>query len=209
VAVPARRVAGLVLIVALSLTACTRASPPNPVGPATVDCDWHITLQSFPGMDAAITPPVTVPARGHQTMTLATNLGVITVEIDLAKAPCTAASLDFLVGKHLYDGAACPVRDPTNHTVLCGPSRQVGYEFSDENLPGVNPAYQPGDVAIFEEESDTNGGQILFVYGPSRLSDRYTRWGRVLTGLDVLAPAGVGHPKIDLTLQSVTVGPVH
>jgi peptidyl-prolyl cis-trans isomerase B (cyclophilin B) len=209
VAVPARRVTGLAVIVVLLLAACTQAPTPKPVGPATVDCDWHITLQSFPGMDAAITPPATVPARGHQTMTLTTNLGVITVDIDLARTPCAAASMAFLVGRHLYDGAVCAVRDPTNHTLRCGPSRSVGYDFPDENLPAVNPAYQSGDVAIFEEAADTNGGQILFVYGRNRLSDRFTRWGHVLTGLDVLAPAGVGHPETALTLQSVTVGPIH
>jgi peptidyl-prolyl cis-trans isomerase B (cyclophilin B) len=207
VAVPARRVTGLVVIVALLLAGCTRAPTPKPVGPATVDCDWHITLESFPGMDAAITPPATAPARGHQTMTLTTNLGVITVDIDLARTPCAAASMAFLVGKHLYDGAVCGVRDATNHTLECGPSRPVGYQFPDENLPAMNPAYQPGDVAIVEEAADTNGGQILFVYGNNRLSSRYTRWGRVLTGLDVLA--GVGHPQTALTLQSVTVGPIH
>jgi peptidyl-prolyl cis-trans isomerase B (cyclophilin B) len=225
--VSARRVTGLVLAAALLLTACGRATPPKPVQPATVDCDWHITLQSFPGMDASITPPVTVPARGHQTLTITTNLGVITVDIDLARTPCTAASLDYLVHKHFYDHAGCTRLVPSGAVLQCGDTTGTGegnpgYEYADENLPTVSPAYHAGDVGMSNNGPDTNGSQFFFVYGSSELPGSYTLWGHVTSGSEVLtrvaaagdddafaATSGGGHPLAPLTFDSVTVGPVH
>jgi peptidyl-prolyl cis-trans isomerase B (cyclophilin B) len=213
---------GLVLAVVLMLAGCTHAAAPSAPGPATVDCDWQVTLQSFPGMDAAITPPVTVPARGHQVMTITTNRGTITVDLDLARTPCTAASVDFLIHKHFYDQAQCPLLDTTDHTLQCGPERSPGYVYPDENLPTANPTYQAGDVAVVEQGPNTNTGELLFVYAPTRLGSRYPVCGHVLHGLDVLAAVGAagddgasangargGHPQARVTFESVTVGGVH
>jgi peptidyl-prolyl cis-trans isomerase B (cyclophilin B) len=182
-------------------------------------------------MDAAITPPVTVPARGHQTMTITTNLGVITVDIDLARTPCTAASMDFLASTHVLDTVTCPVLDTTVHTLICAPRKVVGYEYPDENLPAglPGPWYHAGDVALVNDGPGTNGGRFFLAYGDNRLGGSYPLWGHVTGGLGVLqrigadgedqafadggagpfAGPGAGHPNARLTIQSVTVGPVH
>jgi peptidyl-prolyl cis-trans isomerase B (cyclophilin B) len=222
VTVSARHTVGLVLAGVLMLSGCSRSAAPNPPGPASVECDWQVTLQSFPGMDAAITPPVTVPAGGHQTMTITTNRGTIIVDLDLARAPCTAASVGFLIHKHYYDQAQCPLLNTIKHTLQCGPERSAGYVYRDENLPPANPTYQAGDVAIFEQSPNTSGGELLFVYARTSLGSRYPLCGHVLSGLDVLAAVGAagdggasgnaalgGHPQASLTFESVTVGPVH
>ena len=74
-------------------------------------------------------------------MTIKTNLGEIEAELDLAKAPCTAASFEFLAEKKYFDnttvppadhdGQAAAVRRPEVRPGPGGPS----YQFADENLP--------------------------------------------------------------------------
>ena len=40
-------------------------------------------------------------------MTITTNLGAIEVDVNTAKAPCTAASMTYLASKNFYDGTKC------------------------------------------------------------------------------------------------------
>ncbi|GIH19908.1 peptidylprolyl isomerase [Rugosimonospora africana] len=102
--------------------------------------------------------------------------------------------------------------------------RLVSPDASDDPyvvMPSVAPppetTYAPGVVAMANQGPDTNGSQFFMVYRASRLEDSYERFGTVTEGLDILTTVarggddgaygqvGGGHPKVQLTFQTVTV----
>ena len=69
-------------------------------------------------------PPTEVPRSGYQVLTFDTNLGVIKVEMDLSKTPCTAASMAYLASKGFYDNTSCHRLVAGIFALQCGdPSR--------------------------------------------------------------------------------------
>jgi peptidyl-prolyl cis-trans isomerase B (cyclophilin B) len=91
-------------------------------------------------VDTGLPPTSGEPRTGTETMTIKTDLGDITVDMDLTKVPCTAASMKYLGTKGYYDGVACNKLDTANLTLLCGDpqgngSGTPGYQFPDEDLP--------------------------------------------------------------------------
>jgi peptidyl-prolyl cis-trans isomerase B (cyclophilin B) len=171
------------------------------------------------------TPPALQPRTGTATMRLVTNLGTITVRIDVAKTPCTAASLAFLARHGFYDGTPCHrLVDTGIHVLQCGDpsgtgSGRPGYTFPDENLDAAGTGTYPrGTVAMANAGPDTNGSQFFFVYQDSTLSPAYTPFGTVTGGLSVVdrvaaggqdnafgSGAAGGHPNTRIVLQSVTL----
>lgn len=173
-------------------------------------------------------PPTDVPRTGYQVFTFETNLGVIKVESDLSKTPCTAASLAYLAGKGFYDNTSCHRLVPSIFALQCGDPTGTGmggatYRFADENLPKDKlPAYQAGDVAMANTgQPGSNGTQFFFLWDVTQLQGDYSLWGRVIEGLDIIqrvgaagddgayeAQAGGGHPNEQITFTKVTAGPV-
>lgn len=179
-------------------------------------------------------PPNKVPRSGYQVMTITTNLGVIKVEMDLSKAPCTAASLAHLAEKKFFDGSGCHRLAQALLALQCGDPSGTGsggptYAFMNENVPlGKRPPYHEGDVAMANSDDPsqpslgTNGSQFFFIYANplEALPANYTLFGRIIEGLDIVkkvaaagddgafepSPGG-GHPKTALTFTSVTVAP--
>lgn len=177
------------------------------------------------------TPPTDPPRTGNKTMTITTNFGVVEVNMDLAKTPCTSASMAYLAGKKFFDGTKC--HRMFEGVLQCGDPSAKGkgyretdgtggpaYRFGSENLPtDQRPAYPAGVVAMANSGSaDSNGSQFFIVYKDVQLDPSYTIIGRVAKGLDVVEKAtkagddgayansaGGGHPKNDVNLQSVTV----
>lgn len=172
------------------------------------------------------TPPAGEPRSGKQVMTITTNLGVIKIEMDAAKTPCTAASFTHLAGKKFFDGTKCHRLAQTIGALQCGDPSGDGtggpaYQYSDENLPtGRRPAYPEGSVAMANGGPGTNGSQFFFVFKDSDLQPNYTLFGKVIEGMDIVKKVvtagddgafepnpGGGHPKAELVFQSVTVTP--
>ena len=98
-----------------------------------------------PATDPAIVdtghPPTTLERRdGTETMTIQTTLGEITAELDVAKAPCTALSFQYLAEKKFFDGTTCHRLSTTDNLLQCGAPDPTGaggpsYQFDSENLP--------------------------------------------------------------------------
>jgi peptidyl-prolyl cis-trans isomerase B (cyclophilin B) len=173
------------------------------------------------------TPPTSgEPRSGIETMTITTNLGVVKVEIDTAKAPCTAASFVYLAGKHFFDNTECHRMTTSSIYVLqCGDPSASGsggpaYRMAEENLPtGKRPAYPEGVVAMAKTQAPAStGSQFFIVYRDTELDPNYTVLGRVTEGLDIIkkvAEAGVtpadpgnpgdGKPKTPVKILSLTV----
>ena len=140
-------------------------------------------------------PPTTGERRdGTETMSIKTNLGDIDVQLDLANAPCTAASFAYLSGQKYFDNTKCHrVNTDTLFVVQCGDKSGTGsggpsYQFANENLPveptpaptpstSASPAptasasaapaanlYPRGTVAMANSGAGTNGSQFFIVY---------------------------------------------
>ncbi|WDZ82284.1 peptidylprolyl isomerase [Micromonospora cathayae] len=173
-----------------------------------------------------------LPTSGTRPMTVTTNQGgPITVELDLAAAPCAAASIAHLASRSFYDNTTCHeittegalrCGDPSG-TDLGGPT----YTFYDENVPaapspspaaGQPPAYPKGTVAMIANPPGANGSQFLIFFKDANPAQpAYSVIGKVTGGLDVVEKVGKLEtvdngsgakvkPKTDVVIQSLTVG---
>ncbi|MEH0974202.1 peptidylprolyl isomerase [Micromonospora sp. CPCC 205546] len=176
-----------------------------------------------------------LPTEGVRPMTVTTNQGApITVELDLAGAPCAAASISHLAGRSFYDNTKCH-EITAEGAVRCGDPSGTGlggptYSFYDENVPtapapSASPAagqpatYPKGTVAMVANPPGANGSQFLMFFKDFTTADpKYPVIGRVTGGIDVLAKIGAKptvdngtgakvKPKDDdVVVQSLTVG---
>ena len=166
-----------------------------------------------------------------KTMTIKTNCGVITIEMNPA-APQTVTNLSTLARAKYFDGTFCHRLTTEGIYVLqCGdPSAQgsgspgswTGYK--DENLPTKTIlTYPAGTVAMANSGPNTNGSQFFLVYKDTALPASYTIWGKIKTGLPLLLKvekvgaykvddasgkgyyAGDGYPVQPIEIKSVTV----
>lgn len=220
---------------AAASTPTPTASPGATVPPAEPgECAWNEQPADDSVVDVGL-PPEGEPREGTQLITIETNLGDIEVEMDLAAAPCIAASLTHLAGQDFFDGTYChrmfpgmlqcgsPLATdesyPENELVgRAGPS----YRFGNENLPtNQDPAYYPaGVVALANSGPDTNGSQFFIIYQDTDLDGpNYSVVGWVTGGLEVLdkvedighdgafepSPGG-GHPNEPVIIESLRVG---
>lgn len=168
-----------------------------------------------------------LPASGTRVMTLTTNQGIITITLDVTKAPCAAASITYLAAKKFYDGSQCDQLSTTGVFVLeCGDLPGVAgpeYTFASENLPtATTGTYPAGTVAMAnEQDPNLNSSQFLIFYKDTpdgALPSNYTVVGTATTGIDVVQKVAAGgldatdtngvKPKLDVHISSVEVGPI-
>jgi peptidyl-prolyl cis-trans isomerase B (cyclophilin B) len=183
------------------------SSKPKPTEAASGSCEWVAQTASDVIKDTGIPPTTGEPRSGTRTMTIKTNVGTVEAELDLAGAPCTAASFNYLSGLKFFDNTPCHRLTTTGIYVLqCGDPSGTGtggpgYKFGDENLPvdasasaspspGAAPPtnlYPAGTIAMANSGADTNGSQFFIVYKDgSGLAGNYTILGKVTKGLDVV-----------------------
>jgi peptidyl-prolyl cis-trans isomerase B (cyclophilin B) len=204
----------------------------NPsLGPAA--CVWTSDFEGPspslpPGVKDVGLPPTEPVQRGYQVVTFDTNRGVVKIEMDLSKTPCTAASIAYLANQKFYDKSSCHRLVKEIFALQCGDPSGTGsggatYRFADENLPkGKLPAYHEGDVAMANTgQPGSNGSQFFFLWSNSTLDGDYSLFGRVIEGLDIVKrvgaggddgafaqQAGGGHPKLAISFKTVRAGPV-
>jgi peptidyl-prolyl cis-trans isomerase B (cyclophilin B) len=233
--------------VAAEKTGCEfRPSPTNPTtsptaGTTTTAAATTAASGSTASASASPTPgplpDANPPRSGFRLMTITTNLGDVTIQMDLSKTPCTAASMAYLAETNFFVKGTNPQTGSCHRLVAdifvlqCGDPTGTGsggpnYQFDDENLQtGKLPAYHTGDVAMANSGPNTNGSQFFFVYQTSTLPGDYALWGHVIKGLDIVTAiaqngddeafstsnggAGGGHPNQRVTFEKVTVGPVY
>jgi peptidyl-prolyl cis-trans isomerase B (cyclophilin B) len=158
------------------------------------------------------TPLSEQPAAGAQVMTIVTNLGPITADIDTEGAPCTAGSFTYLAKDGYFDGQQCHRLTTDGIWVLqCGDpdargaieagtpemagAGSPGYQYEEENLPVEAEAnYPAGTIAMANAGAGTTGSQFFIVHEDTSLPADYTILGQVTSGLDIVeqvAAAGV------------------
>jgi peptidyl-prolyl cis-trans isomerase B (cyclophilin B) len=198
------------------------AASPTPAG---ARCFWRpIEVNLAQARQVGEPPERGLPDTGAQTMTITTNLGVITVRLDTAHAPCTSASFAYLGARGFFAHSSChhllrgpfwtlQCGDPTG-TGLGGP----GYRFADEDLAKLPHGYPRGTVAMANFGAGTNGSQFFFVVQDSPLLPKYTPFGTVTGGMGILDKVaaggddgayansgGGGHPKVAISIGSLSV----
>jgi cyclophilin family peptidyl-prolyl cis-trans isomerase len=120
--------------------------------------------------------------------TLVTSCGTIVIALDPQGAPNTVNNFVALARRDFYDGLTFH-RVVTDFVIQGGDpngdgSGGPGYRFPDE-LP--TDGYKVGSVAMANAGPDTNGSQFFIVTGKggTQLPPSYSRFGRVVRGLDV------------------------
>jgi cyclophilin family peptidyl-prolyl cis-trans isomerase len=145
---------------------------------------------------------------------MVTSKGTMTVALDPVSAPKTVNNFVFLARYHYFDGIffhrvipgfVLQGGDPKG-TGTGGP----GYDFEDE-LPRPG-RYELGSLAMANAGPNTNGSQFFVISGPSgvRLPPQYSLFGKVVSGLDVVAAIDAlgtssGKPKERVTIESMTI----
>ncbi|WP_231492619.1 peptidylprolyl isomerase [Glycomyces sp. NRRL B-16210] len=175
---------------------CFQMSAPD--ASATRDCLYN----SVDGVSP--TPLFTQPAAGTQEMTIVTNLGTITADIDTGRAPCTAGSFTTLAQDDYFDGQQChrlttdgiwvlQCGDPDARAAIEGGTPEMagmgspGYQYNEENLPVQAEAnYPAGTIAMANAGAGTTGSQFFIVYEDTTLPASYTVLGQITSGLDIV-----------------------
>ncbi len=200
----------------------TPSATPSTSAPAVVEPAKHCVYTAHPPASRNVgLPPATPDYKATYQATINTNRGAIVIDLLNSKATCTVNSFVFLSDKGFYNKTPCPRLVTSGIFVLqCGDptgtgSGGPGYEFNDENLTGAT--YPADTLAMANAGPNTNGSQFFLVYKNTPLPPSYTPFGKIVGGLNVLQeiakagvkpplnPAGGGHPKDAVTIESVTI----
>ncbi|OGU31868.1 MAG: peptidylprolyl isomerase [Ignavibacteria bacterium GWA2_55_11] len=132
-----------------------------------------------------------------------TSKGEITVELLPEDAPFTVLSFLRLARKKFYDGLTFH-RVVPNFVVQGGDPRGdswggPGYSIRSEvSLVG----YERGSVGMASAGKDTEGSQFFITHAPTlHLDGRYTIFGKVVRGMDVVDRLQIGDRILSVTLQ--------
>ncbi len=190
-------------------------SSKKPTPPAAGPCLW-VPASPDPSASSNVkdvgTPPTTgTRTTGTDTMTITLNSGTVVGSLDLAKAPCTGASFEYLAGKKFFDNTTCTrLTTATTYLLQCGDPTGTGqggpaYTFANENVPtppdtsSESPSadtstvvYPKGTLAMAAPTADQNGSQFFLIYKDSPLPPQYTVFGTITSGLDVLDKIAAG-----------------
>lgn len=192
-------------------------------GTPDVTCDYPADPQA--ATKKVNPPPQTPDVAGQVAVTMETSIGTINATLDADKTPCTVNSFVSLARQGFFDKTPCHrlTTAATGIFVLqCGDPSGTGtggpgYTIPDE-LSG-DETYGPGTLAMAKTtEPDSGGSQFFIVYKKTPLPPDYTVFGQVdaagvkavrkvaRQGTDDAFGQGDGHPKVTVTLDSVSAG---
>jgi peptidyl-prolyl cis-trans isomerase B (cyclophilin B) len=149
--------------------------------------------------------------------TVTTTCGVITMELDGAKAPQTVASFLSLAKGGYWSDSPCHRLTTSGIFVLqCGDPTGTGggtpgYGYGVENAP-ADFTFPPGTLAMARtSDPKSNGGQFFIVYKQTVLQDKvgYSIFGKITSGMDIvdkIAAAGASQP--DASGNTAPVQPI-
>jgi peptidyl-prolyl cis-trans isomerase B (cyclophilin B) len=195
--------------------ALTGKKKENTAAPAPTGCQWIADdATANPQLKEVGKPATDVPKSGKQTLTLDTSQGVIEIQMDVAAAPCTSASMAYLAAQNYYANTPCfsVTHSPTDgYALLCGDHTGKGtggaaYTFYQEVTaetitppsptasPGPSASPQPSQLSLFKKGTvamspGTSGSQFMIFYQDSQVdtaSHPYTIVGQVTSGLSTV-----------------------
>ncbi|MCX6718953.1 MAG: peptidylprolyl isomerase [Candidatus Taylorbacteria bacterium] len=148
-------------------------------------------------------------------ITIETNKGTIVFQTYDADAPKAAANFITLAKKGFYNNLIfhrviqnfmIQGGDPTG-TGMGGP----GYKFADEldpNTASYKAGYVRGTVAMANSGIDTNGSQFFIMQQNNDLPHKYTIFGKVISGMDVvdkIAAVKTDSPQTNKPVEEVVM----
>jgi cyclophilin family peptidyl-prolyl cis-trans isomerase len=158
------------------------ASPPDP-GPEALD---------HPALDyrSAMAPHYPLPGASLYTPRafLRTRHGVVEIHLDVIEAPLAAASFVRLARRGFYDGLTFH-RVVPGFVIQGGDPRGDGYGGPGYALRGevTRRSFARGSVGVADAGPDTGGSQFFITLAAQpHLDGRYTRFGSVVSGVEVL-----------------------
>jgi cyclophilin family peptidyl-prolyl cis-trans isomerase/protein-disulfide isomerase len=163
-------------------------------------------VEYFKLADKAYTscPEMTINPGKQYTATIKTEKGDIVLRLYPDKAPWAVNSFVFLARNKWFDnslffrvipGFLVQGGDPTG-SGLGNP----GYRFSNELTPELRFT-KPGLVGMANSGPDTNGSQFFITYSATPdLDGKYTIFGEVIAGMDVLISLRPRNPEKDAIL---------
>jgi cyclophilin family peptidyl-prolyl cis-trans isomerase len=159
-------------------------------------------------------PPMCIVPQKRYTAEMVTSKGSMTIAFDPLTAPRTVNNFVFLARYHYFDGIVfhriipgfvLQGGDPTG-TGRGGP----GYQFADELPPAGR--YELGSLAMANAGPNTNGSQFFVISGRDgiRLPPNYSLFGKVVSGLEIVAAIDAvgtrsGKPRQTVTIESVSI----
>jgi cyclophilin family peptidyl-prolyl cis-trans isomerase len=163
-------------------------------------------------------PPLCIDETATYTAEIDTSAGLMTVELDAAKAPNTVNNFVFLSRYHYYDGTAF-------HRIIPGFVVQGGDATGDplgtgnpgytiEEEPPAEGEYVVGSLAMAKSQGPkATGAQFFIITGPQgeALPPEYSLFGDVVDGLDValdieLIPTNqLDQPIEEIYINSITI----
>jgi cyclophilin family peptidyl-prolyl cis-trans isomerase len=183
---------------------------------------WYFWPKTLPetGPGSQETPQVTTkPLQNNMhTITIETNKGTIVFETYDADAPKASGNFVKLARQKYYDGIIF-------HRVIKGFMIQggdpmgigtggPGYQFEDEldpNTPSYKEGYKRGVVAMANSGPNTNGSQFFIMHADYPLPNKYTIFGKVVSGMEVVDAIantktdGNDRPIEEVVMKKVTV----
>lgn len=181
-------------------------------------CPWQPDdITGNPYLQEVGTPPVVEESlSGARTMTIATNHGDLTVEMDAEGAPCATTSFTFLAEQEFFDDTPCHRLVTDNIFVLqCGDPTGTGfggptYRYPEENLPtevAEGPTYPKGTLAMAKSSApNSTGSQFFIVYQDTELPPEYTIVGTVTEGIEIIEEIAAGGAVNPQSGETVTDG---
>ena len=149
-------------------------------------------------------PPMSIDPKKQYNATLKTEKGDIIIALFPDKAPWAVNSFVHLAQSGWYQGSGyfrvitgfmAQAGDPSN-TGLGNP----GYQYSNEVTPDLR-FDKAGMVGMANAGADTNGAQFFITYAPiPNLDGKYTIFGEVISGMDVLQTIRPRNPDEDAIL---------
>lgn len=165
-----------------------------------VNLEQLIHLYALPARQFSACPPFAIDPAKTYTATLKTSRGDVTVKLFADKAPNTVNNFVFLAQNGWYDnvpfhqvvpGFLAQTGDPSG-TGMGNP----GYFIPDEIAPALK-FDRAGILAMFNVGSGSNGSQFFITLGPQPdLNGRYTIFGEVTGGLDILSGLAPRNPGL-------------
>jgi cyclophilin family peptidyl-prolyl cis-trans isomerase/protein-disulfide isomerase len=147
-------------------------------------------------------PEMTIDPEKTYMVTIKTEKGDVLLELYPKQAPWAVNSFVFLARNHWFDGSAffrvipdfvAQAGDPSN-SGLGGP----GYEFTNEVTPELR-FDKTGVMGMVNSGNNDNGSQFFITYSSvPDIDGKYTIFGQVIEGMDVLTSLRPRKPETDL-----------
>ena len=135
-------------------------------------------------------PAMVIDPAKIYTVTITTNRGAMTLQLDAASAPNTVNNFVFLAKDNFYDGIVFHRVIPDFMVQTGDPEGSgrggPGYRFADE-FAGNRNSHERGVISMANSGPGTNGSQFFITHVPCAwLNGKHTVFGKVTSGLEVL-----------------------